>query len=299
MVIHRVAKNRASSMLRPSVLGVVFLVGGGVGAQQASMAAQNSTSPQSAQPSLAQPVPGVHNSQSQPASRLETAEDISYKSFYDLRPDQSAEQIKAGQAFLVKYPDSAYRELIYSRLTQAYVTEQNFRGMEEDGAKALALNPDDVDVLATLAWAMPHSYNPDDPQAAMRLQKAQDYAQRALRILPTLGKPDGISAEDFERIRNERLSEAHSGLGLVNFRRGQYAQAATELQQVVKLANNPDPVDLFVLGISLDQLHSFEEAAAAYDQCGKITNTFQTRCQAGALQARKEIAAHPAAVAKP
>jgi tetratricopeptide (TPR) repeat protein len=298
MKLQCLTKNRKWTTLCVMALATALLAGGATDAQPAT-SAQNSSSPQSSQPSIAQPLPGAHSPQSQTAPKVDPAEDTAYKSFYELRPDQSAEQIKQGEAFLLKYPDSPYRELIYSRLTQAHVGSQDFRRMEEDGAKALALNPDDVDVLATLAWAIPHSYNPDDPQAAARLQKAQDYGQRALQILATLSKPDDISAEDFERIRNDRLSEAHSGLGLVDFRRGRYAQAVSELQQSVKLADSPDPTDLFILGISLGQLQRYEEAAAAYDQCGKVSNTLQTRCQAGVLQARKEMAAHPAAAKQP
>jgi len=287
-MVQWLGKNREWTMPCVMALGTALLAGGATAAQQ-SPSAQKFVSPQTAQP-----VPGAH-SPSQTAPKVEPAEDTAYKSFYDLQPNQPVEQIRQGEAYLMKYPNSSYRELVYSRLAQAYVTNQDFRRMEEDGTKALALNPNDVDALATLAWAMPHSYNPDDPQAAARLQKAQDYAQRALQILPTLTKPDGISAEDFEHIRSERLSEAHSGLGLVDFRRGQYAQAVPEFQQATKPANSPDPVDFFILGISLEQLPRYEEAAAAYDQCGKVPGTFQTRCQAGVLQARKEMAAHPAA----
>jgi tetratricopeptide (TPR) repeat protein len=297
MMISWLSTNHELRVFGAIALGAALFVGSLAGAQQATPA-QNSAPPQSAQPSLAKPASGQQTSRVQAAPKLATEEDAAYKSFYDLQPGQSAEQIKQGEAFLLKYPDSRYLQVIYSRLAQAYFAKQDFKRMEDDGAKALALSPNDVDVLASMGWAIPHSFNPDDPQDAARLQRAQDYAQRALQILPALNKPDAVSVEDFERARNERLSEAHSGLGLVDFRRAQYAQAVSEFQQAAKLADSPDPVDFFILGISLEQLQRYEEAAAVYDQCGRISNTFQTRCQAGALQARKEMAAHPA-VAKP
>lgn len=229
-----------------------------------------------------------------PASKIDPKEDAAYKAFYDVPPAQTDELIRQGEAFLANYPASAYRELVYSRLAQAYVVKQNFAMMETDGEKALALNPNDVDALALLGWAIPHNYDPAEPNAAAQLQKAENYSRRALQILATLQVTAPMSAEQFAQLKNDRLSQAHSGLGLVYFRRGQYAQAAPEFQQAVKLASSPDPIDFFLLGQSLQQLQEFSDAAAAYDQCGKIPGAFQLRCQANALQARHQAAAQPA-----
>jgi tetratricopeptide (TPR) repeat protein len=226
--------------------------------------------------------------------KINPKEDAAYKAFYDVPPAQTDELIRQGEAFLSNYPASAYRELVYSRLAQAYVVKQNFGMMETDGEKALALNPNDVDALALLGWAIPHNFDPADPSAAARLQEAENYSRRALQILATLQVPAPMSAEQFAQLKNDRLSQAHSGLGLVYFRRGQYAQAAPEFQQAVKLASSSDPIDFFLLGQSLQQLQEFSDAAVAYDQCGKIPGTFQLRCQANALQARHQAAAQPA-----
>jgi len=61
-------------------------------------------------------------------------------------------------------------------------------------------------------------------------------------------------------------------------------------RQAVKLASSPDPIDLFVLGESLQQIQQYGEAAAVYDQCGKIPNNFQLRCQDNSRQARQQAA---------
>jgi tetratricopeptide (TPR) repeat protein len=251
---------------------------------QPQMAKPQSATPHTMGTTTGQPTPSAS------ASKIDLKEDAAYKAFYDVPPSKTDELIRQGEAFLLSYPASEYRELVYSRLAQAYVVKQDYSKMEEDGEKALALKPNDVDALALLGWAIPHNYDPAGPNAAARLQKAEDYLRRALQILSTLQKPATISAEQFAQLSNDRLSQVHSGLGLVYFRRGQYPQAVLEFRQAVKLASSPDPIDLFVLGESLQQIQQYGEAAAAYDQCGKIPNIFLLRCQDNSRQVRQQTA---------
>jgi tetratricopeptide (TPR) repeat protein len=277
-------------------LSICFLIGATAG-QAAGQAQNQNAGALNAKPvgrgaPVGQPTPPAPSVS--PAPKIDPKEDAAYKAFYDVPPAQTDELIRQGEAFLSNYPASAYRELVYSRLAQAYVVKQNFGMMETDGERALVLNPNDVDALALLGWGIPHNYDPADPNAAARLQIAENYSRRALQILATLQIPAPMSAEQFAQLRNDRLSQAHSGLGLVYFRRGQYAQAAPEFQQAVKLASSPDPIDYFVLGESLQQIQRYDDAAAAYDQCGTVANTLQARCQANALQARHQAAAQSA-----
>jgi tetratricopeptide (TPR) repeat protein len=275
---HRIVSTAASTSCTGLLIAAVLIV------TPRCVAAQQPPSP--SQSTAVQQAPFAPS-----ASRVDPKEDAAYKAFYDVPPSHTDELIQQGEAFLSSYPASAYRELVYSRLAQAYVVKQNFNEMEEDGEKALALNPNDADALALLGWAIPHNYDPANPNATARLQKAEDYSRRALQILSTLPNPPSMSAEQFAQLRNDRLSQAHGGLGLVYFRRDQFAQAVPEFQQAVQLASSPDPIDFFVLGESLQQVQKYDEAAAAYDQCGKIPNSFQARCQANASQARKRAAA--------
>lgn len=232
--------------------------------------------------------------QSQPspsAPKVDPKEDAAYKSFYDIAPVHTDELIRQGEAFLAQYPNSIYRELVYSRLAQAYVVKQNLSQVEEDGEKALALNPNDADVLALLGWAIPHNYDAASSNAAARLQQAEDYSRRALQVLSSLPQPPSMTPEQFAQLKDDRLSQAHSGLGLVYFRRAQFAQAVPEFQQAVRLAGSPDPVDYFLLGQSFQQLRQFNDAVTAFQECGRNPNIFQARCQDSAAKARQLAAA--------
>jgi tetratricopeptide (TPR) repeat protein len=271
-----------------------LLVAASLGAKVFPAAAQQPSTPIPPSTTLSAPPSAAQQPQpSLSAARVDPREDAAYKSFYDIPPVHTDELIRQGEAFLAQYPNSIYRELVYSRLSQAYVVKQNLNRVEEDGEKALALNPNDADVLALLGWAIPHNYDAASPNAGARLQQAEDYSRRALQVLSSLPQPPSMTPEQFAQLKNDRLSQAHSGLGLVYFRRAQFAQAAPEFEQAVRLASSPDPVDYFLLGQSLLQLRQFNDAIAAFEGCGRNSNIFQARCQDSAAQARQLSAAQP------
>src|ERR1700722_9139564 len=76
-----------------------------------------------------------------------------YKAIYSTRDD--AKLVTLGEAFIMKYPMSMYLGGVYSSLTTAYLHTNQLDKMNDMGSKALAVNPDNTDVLASLAWAIP------------------------------------------------------------------------------------------------------------------------------------------------
>ncbi len=79
--------------------------------------------------------------------------------------------------------------------------------------------------------------------------------------------------------KTEDLALAHSGLGLVYFRRQQYDDSAKELKQATQAASTPDPSDLYVLGIDLQTLKQNPEAADAFDRCAQNPGPLPGRMQ--------------------
>ncbi len=229
------------------------------------------------------------------APKVDPAEEAAYKAFYDLKPDSQNvdRQVQLGEDFVQKYPASRYRALIYSRLTQAYLTKQEMDKMYAAGGKALELNPDDYTVLVTLGWVIPHAFNPNELDAQQKLDKAEQYSKHALELLPAITKPEGLTDEEFNKLKNQALSQGHSGLGLVYFRKGRFADSIPELQQATKLAPQPDPIDFFVTAIDYQQLKQYADAATAFDECGKIPGGYQQRCKQGADEAKKLASNQP------
>jgi len=61
-----------------------------------------------------------------------------------------------------------------------------------------------------------------------------------------------------------------------------------ELQQATQSASPPDPTDFFVLGLDLQSLNRFGEAADAFNRCGQIPGALQDRCKQSAEAAKKQ-----------
>src|SRR5689334_1543207 len=94
------------------------------------------------------------------------AEEDAYKAFYDARAGDPANQVRLGEDFISKFPDSHYLGTVYSQLMNAYMSVNQQDKMFAAGEKAIELNPDDVDALSLLAMALPRRPGSDPAAAA-------------------------------------------------------------------------------------------------------------------------------------
>ncbi|HEY0702238.1 MAG TPA: hypothetical protein VGD60_05670 [Candidatus Acidoferrales bacterium] len=261
-----------------------------------SLFAQYSQTPAAPAPADKSAAPGAASTT--PATpKVDPQEEADYKTFFELKPEENDKRIDLGTTFVVKYPDSRYDEAVYSQLTVAEYKKQEYDKMYADANKAVALNPDDVTVLIITGWVLPHTYNADDPQADAKLDKAEKFEKHALEILPTMQKPAAMTSmtdDQFAKAKIEYESQAHSGLGLVYFRKQNYDGAVVELSKGVSTASSPDPTDYYVLGVSYGHLDRFPEAADAYTKCAAIPGGLQARCKQQADDAKQKAASKPA-----
>jgi len=202
------------------------------------------------------------------------------------------QKIKLGNAFLEKYPKSPLVERVDAGMMNAYRAQQDWKNTYLFADHALALKPDDVDVLATVAWTIPHVYSSDDPDADQELKKSEEYAKHALEVLAKLHKPPDMSDAQFTASKTRRSFQAHSALGLVYFRREDYANSANELEQATQGNTTPDPTDLYVLGVDLENLKRYSEATEAFRGCGQMAGALQDQCKQNA-DSTKALAALP------
>jgi tetratricopeptide (TPR) repeat protein len=280
--------------LSGTILALLLFISPSLFALQMSSYPSQSTPP--ADKSTTPAAPGTAATPA-PAPKVDPQEEADYKAFFELKPGDADQHIALGTAFVQKYPDSKYTEAVYSQMTNAEYKKQEFDKMFADADKAIALNPDDVTVLVITGWVIPHAYNPDDPQADVKLAKAEKYEKHALEVLPTITKPASMASttdEQFAKTKTETESQAHSGLGLVYFRKQNYDGAVTELTKAVATTSNPDPTDYFVLGLSLGKLEKYSDAADAYGKCAAIPGGLQARCKQQGDDAKKQAASKPA-----
>jgi tetratricopeptide (TPR) repeat protein len=212
--------------------------------------------------------------------KVNKAEEAAYKNVLAAQGADPAMEIQAGEEFVTKYPTSRYDGGVYGMLTTAYFSTGNTDKMFATGAKALELDPNNVDVLALLSMAIPRRAKPSMPDYAQQMKNAETYAHRTIELVPTLEKPATVDDAGFEKAKNDKLALAHSGLGLIDLNeKKNYEDARTELTQAVTLASSPDPVDYYLLGSADAQASYMNGAIAAYEKCAQ-TGPLTAQCKA-------------------
>ena len=267
-----------------------LLVGtNGVAAAEGSRYGQAGQSQPPAQQSDKPKTPEVTPLTLDVAPPVSAEEDAAYKAFQIINVNDAAKKIEAGEAFLMKYPESRYKSPVYGALTYAYLQAGNTQKMQEYGEKEIAIAPSDVSTLALLGQTLPRTLrgSPSAPEAMQVLAKAEQYAKQAIEITPTLPKPDNMTDEAFASAKNQTLAMAHSGLGLVFVRRGKNAEAIPELEQAVKIDPTPDPVNYYLLGMANKIMTHFDDAITAFNKCAAMTGPMQGTCKSQAEDAKK------------
>ena len=214
-------------------------------------------------------------------------EDAAYLAFHKATED-SEKKVKLGNAFLAKYPSDRYSQAVYEELTQTYYDHKDLANFYAYSDKGLSLFPDDVHLLALRGWVIPRAFTSDEPDAEKNLDKAEADEKHALDVLGRMEKPPTLTDEQFSEFKTGETAVAHSGLGLVYFRREQYSESAKELQSAIQGEANPDATDIFILGADFENLKQFKDAADAFNRCAQIRGSMQDRCKQYASAASKQ-----------
>ncbi|HVB34588.1 MAG TPA: hypothetical protein VNJ52_09485 [Patescibacteria group bacterium] len=236
---------------------------------------------------------GSSQAKAAPPKKVNPKEEKAYKAFYKLQPSDPKAVVDSGKKFVGQYPDSVYAGSVYARMATAYESLGDVPEMLDAGHKALQLNPDDVDVLSMMAYAIPRRVDPNNLDSAQQLQEASDDATHALALLPTLKKPKEMTAEQFTSAINGEASSCHSGLGLVAYFHHDITEMVAQLEQAVKLNPTPDPSDQFLLGIGYMQAGRPADAESILGKCAAEPGPLADRCKSSLAQAKK-LAAAPA-----
>jgi len=218
--------------------------------------------------------------------KVNPQEEADYKALFETK--EPGLKIQLGQDFLQKYPTSRYTQDVYEQLVKAYSAKADWNDFFAVARKALANDPNDADVLVYVGWVIPHIYDPKDPNANEKLNAAEIYEKSALEIIPKVTNNGAMPDDQFAAGKAALLAEAHSGLGMVAFRRGNNEDCVKELQQAIQDAASPDPTDYYVMGLALEQLKNFPEAADSLGKCSSIPGAVADRCKQAADRVHNE-----------
>jgi tetratricopeptide (TPR) repeat protein len=279
--------NRRASI---TTFATLLFCGQNIVAARGAQTAQQQPSEKDKQPApLSMDSPQQNSAAATAPAPASPEEEAAFKALNAVPPNDIDKRIPMAEDFLQKYPQSRYRPVMYQTLVSGYLAKQEVPKMLDAGEKEIALNPNDTPILGLMSQTLARTFNPKAPNALEQLNKAEQYSKRAIEVTPTLPKPPEISDEQFLVAKNNALEMAYSGLGLVYLQKGKYTDAIPALEQSLKSDTHPepDPVNLYLLGLANEKASHFDAAVTAYTKCAAIQSSLQPNCKSGIETAKK------------
>jgi tetratricopeptide (TPR) repeat protein len=177
--------------------------------------------------------------QKENAELVKDCHDVAVWAFFQLQPrvTDPAKTIQVLDTFGKAYPEQEKENA--AQLNYAYFQAYQMQGkadkIAEYGDKVLAADPNNVVVGTTMALI--YAFYLPNPS----IDKAADYAQKALAAAQNLKKPDGIDDATFKKQQDNQLGIAHLVLGYSALMK---AQKGTKFAPIVdELKNAGDLLD--------------------------------------------------------
>tara|TARA_Y100000588_G_C14268048_1_gene930915 strand:+ start:1424 stop:2236 length:813 start_codon:yes stop_codon:yes gene_type:complete len=178
-----------------------------------------------------------------------------------------AAQVDAVHALLITFKNTEFKEWANLVAMTAYSKLNDFENMLLYGEETLKHNPENVDVLTILAYAIGTRTKEFDFDKEEKLTKAEDFARRALRVIPTMEKPNpDMLDEDWLKLTNNLTSNAHDALGLSAFLRKDYAAAEQAFKTSIAAASTENPTTFYHLARTLRATSRNDEAMELVDK---------------------------------
>ena len=181
------------------------------------------------------------------------------------------ERANAAVKFVADFPSSDYVGLASYMAMLSFQQLNDFESMMLYGDMVLTSSPAPsvlAGTLMSLAGAIPTRTREFDLDKEEKLAKAQDYATRAMALIPTLEKMDPAMTDDaWLETKMEFMSQCHEAIGSVHIKRENYEAAEVSLRKALDLAANPVAFTMYNLGVALSEQNKKEEAAALFGRC--------------------------------
>ena len=178
-------------------------------------------------------------------------------------------QARLAERFLKKFPDSGLTAWAHLAIANAAFSRNDTDRFIRHGEEALLELPDTPEILAPLA----NIYS-----ETKRIERATDYATRALGLLDQMEKPEGQDTLDWVAMKQGWAADAHYAMGRSilevwtkspNKPVGDLEEAVEHLKQTLKM-NPGHGYAAFRLGFAATRTHDYDTALLAYARAAVI-----------------------------
>jgi tetratricopeptide (TPR) repeat protein len=185
-----------------------------------------------------------------PGKTAQSKSEEEFDKYLDIVTASDPQQIiDTVNAFVSQFPQSELLPAAYRYQMHAFEHLNDFSGMLTAGRKALAGNPDNVNILLSLAAAMA-SRAPGRADQDALLSQAENDARHALEEIDKTRISRKISAQEWTFQKHQMQSEAHGIFGVVALQRKQAETAVHEFMAAIDLAPQPQGIQFLRLGLA-------------------------------------------------
>lgn len=185
-------------------------------------------------------------------------------------PEDRAE---AADKLLKEFPDTEFKEFANYMQMLAYMEMNDFDNMVIFGERTLEINPENVGVLLQLASTIPTRTREFDLDKEEKLGKAEDFANKAITLVPNLPKMDPNMTDDqWLLVKKDFMGQANEALGLVALKRGENDKAIELLQKSLTQASQQSAQTFYFLADAYQKAGKKEEGLAAVNKTLELGN---------------------------
>jgi len=246
---------------------------------------------------IAEPAPQAADEKKDWAARVEYAKSTqSYveSAFYTVAlGSEPAVTVDLLSTLEKQNPKSKYLNLAYGPYLLALEKTPDKAKIPAIAEKGLASFPDNDDLLLYMTES---AYGKKPPQ----VDRALAFANRLTAAINKHGKPEGMSAADWEKKRNAELGYGYYTAGVISAEKGLYVPADKNLRAALPLIQGQPAMQgpaLFYLGMANYQLGKMTnnkakilEAAKFSEQSMAVPGPFQDQARHNALVMKDEAA---------
>ena len=209
-------------------------------------------------------------------------------------------RIAGADELIKKFKNTDFKDMVLYAATRSYRAKNDFVNMMIYGERTLDVNADHVPTLVELAYVIPMRTREFDLDKDEKLAKSDDYAKRALRLIPTMAKLNPATLdEEWLLIKKDLMSQVHESLGSVAMLRKDFAGAEESFRTAIEVADEPTGVKFFRLAQSLMRQGRYDEALEAADRSVEAGGLRRSDGQDLALLLKEDIEKAKQAGTKP